>query len=135
YTGMEALRMNPGIRYVPSLVAASVAIAIGASGIGLWMAFHLRGRSLHSGWLRLGAAVILGLAIAGMHYTGMAAAQFSSGSICGALGAGVDSRWLALVVIVVTMAVLGIALVSSVLDARLESRTSKLAGFLAYVNG
>ncbi|PLC53101.1 hypothetical protein CR155_14980 [Pollutimonas nitritireducens] len=134
YTGMAALRMSPGIQYIPSLFVASIAIAIGVSGIGLWMAFHLRRRSSHEGLLRVGAALIMGLAIAGMHYTGMAAAEFPAGSICGAAGAGVDSGWLALVVIVITMAVLGIALVTSVLDLRLESRTAKLAESLASAN-
>ena len=44
---------------------------------------------------RLGAAVIMGLAIAGMHYVGMAAAQFSVGAICRG-GVALDNQWLAL---------------------------------------
>jgi diguanylate cyclase (GGDEF)-like protein len=64
----------------------------------------------------------------------MAAAQFSIGSICGAARGGVNTGWLALLVIIVTMAILAIVLIISVLDMRLESRTAKLAVSLAEAN-
>ncbi|MEM8258654.1 MHYT domain-containing protein, partial [Morganella morganii] len=60
----------------------------------------------------------MGCAIVGMHYTGMAAAQFPLGSFCGAAGRGIDNGWLAVLVIVITLAVIAIALIVSVLDSR-----------------
>jgi hypothetical protein len=48
----------------------------------------------------------------------LAAAQFSLGSICGAASGGVNTEWLALLVIIVTMAILAITLMISVLDMR-----------------
>lgn len=42
YTGMAALRMQPGIDYDPTLFAASLVIAVGASAAALWIAFRLR---------------------------------------------------------------------------------------------
>lgn len=42
YTGMAAMQMVPGIEYVGWLVALSIAIAILASGIALWITFHIR---------------------------------------------------------------------------------------------
>ena len=136
YMGMAAMRMMPGIVYDPWLFALSVVIAIAASGTALWMAFKLRHSVRHVGAMRAAAACVMGVAIVGMHYTGMAAADFPLGSICSAAGPGngTDANWLALTIIVSTLAVLAIALITSVLDLRLESRTSMLARSLADAN-
>jgi diguanylate cyclase (GGDEF)-like protein len=134
YTGMAAMRMIPLIHYIPSLFILSIVIAIVASGAALFIAFHLRRPGSRVYRNRAAAGVVMGIAIVGMHYTGMAAAQFSLGSICGAAMGGVDTGWLALLVIIVTMSILAIALIISVLDLRLESRTSKLAVSLAEAN-
>jgi len=83
YSGMAAITIVPMIRYEPQLVAASIAIAVTASFAALWLAFKLRsGQSLYIALARGGAAVIMGLAISGMHYTAMAASKFSIGSYC-----------------------------------------------------
>ncbi|OUL80466.1 putative bifunctional diguanylate cyclase/phosphodiesterase [Paraburkholderia hospita] len=134
YTGMAAMRMAPGIQYVPSLFILSVVIAIVASGTALWIAYNLRRLSVRVRLLRGGAAVVMGFAIVGMHYTGMTAAQFPLGSVCRAARDGGDAGWLAIVIIIVTLAVLAIALIISVLDLRLESRTAILAVSLAEAN-
>ncbi|WP_137822394.1 bifunctional diguanylate cyclase/phosphodiesterase [Pseudomonas sp. D(2018)] len=134
YLGMHAMRMVPGIDYDPGLFYLSLAIAVAASGAALWIAFRLRHDAPYVRLARAGAAVVMGVAIVGMHYTGMAAANFPLGSICGAAVAGLDSRWLASLVIVVTLAILAIALLTSVLDARLEARTAQLASSLERAN-
>jgi diguanylate cyclase (GGDEF)-like protein len=134
YTGMAAMRMMPPIHYIPSLFILSCVIAVAASGAALWIAFHLRSRTTHIRRLRAGAAVVMGIAIAGMHYTGMAAAQFPAGSTCYMGRTGMTSNWLALLIIVFASAVLSIALIISVLDRRLETHTSKLASSLASAN-
>ncbi|CAM2156556.1 Uncharacterized signaling protein PA1727 [Pararobbsia alpina] len=134
YSGMAAMRMTPGITYDPALFGASVLIAVIASGAALWIAFQLRRDGEHTRKLRMGAAVVMGAAIVGMHYTGMFAAQFPAGSFCGAALHGVSNVWLAFVIIVATIAVLSIALIVSILDLRFESRTSVLAVSLAQAN-
>ncbi|MCW1937017.1 EAL domain-containing protein [Pseudomonas sp. MDMC_285] len=134
YIGMAAMRMQPGIVYDPMLFALSLLIAVAASGAALLIAFRLRRHTRHVRLLRGGAAVIMGFAIVGMHYTGMAAANFPEGSFCGAAFSGLDSGWLASLVIVTTLAVLAIALLTSVLDARLEARTELLSSSLAKAN-
>ena len=134
YTGMAAMRMSPGIQYRPSLFALSILIAIGASGAALWIAFHLRRDSSRVGLLRVGAAIVMGIAIAGMHYTGMAAARFPTGSACGAAHAGADQGWLAILVIISAMGCLSVTLIISVLDLRLKSRTAVLSTSLASAN-
>ena len=68
YMGMAALRMNAAMTYHLPLLAVSVVIAIVAATAALWAALRLRGV-----WSTLGAALIMGVAVSGMHYTGMAA--------------------------------------------------------------
>ena len=81
YTGMAAMRMPAEISYDPFLLVLSVAIAVSASIAALWLAFSLRkdratGRRGWAPWLKVGSAFIMGIAITGMHYTGMAAARY-----------------------------------------------------------
>ncbi|MDX9663421.1 EAL domain-containing protein [Pseudomonas sp. P5_152] len=134
YMGMAAMRMTPGIDYDPSLFGASLLIAVGASAAALWIAFRLRQNTPYVRFARGGAAVIMGLAIVGMHYTGMAAARFADGSFCGAAVDGLSGKGLDNLVLVTTLAVLSIALLTSILDARLEARTSELANSLTLAN-
>ncbi len=134
YTGMHALRMNPGIDYDWAGVAVSVLIAIVASVAALWLAFTLRtGHSLTVQIKKAGAAVIMGLAIVSMHYTGMEAARFGAGSVCMA-SSGVDSNWLAVLVGMAALSLLTIALLLSVVDSRLAARTAKLVRSLKHAN-
>jgi PAS domain S-box-containing protein len=106
YTGMAAMQMSPPIRYTLWIVVASVAIAIAASIAALWIAFTLRTPEQQSLVVkRLGSAMIMGLAITGMHYTGMGAANFEAGSICLAANK-LDANWLALLVSTSSLTVL-----------------------------
>ncbi len=127
YTGMAAMRMVPGIQFKYSLVALSVGVAVLASGVALQLAFRLRAHSSSVKLWRAGAAVIMGTAIIGMHYTGMAAAQFPVGTLCGAALDGFRSDGLAVSVAIGTVSVLVLALTVSVFDLRLKTRASALA--------
>ncbi|UPK86533.1 EAL domain-containing protein [Pseudomonas sp. A2] len=135
YTGMAALRMLPGIDYDPTLFGVSLLIAVAASAAALWIAFRLRAHTPYVRQIRGLAAVVMGFAIVGMHYTGMAAANFPEGSFCGALAAGgLQGDGLVYLVLITTLAVLAVALLTSVLDARLEARTAELARSLTLAN-
>lgn len=68
YTGMAAMRMNMSMSYDPLLFALSIVIAVAASSVALWLAFRLE-----LTWHVVGAALVMGVAVCGMHYTGMAA--------------------------------------------------------------
>jgi len=126
YTGMAAMRMEPGIVYDPWLFALSVAIAIGASSLALWIAFRLRHNTPRVWLPRVGAAVVMGGAIVGMHYTGMAAASFPLDSVCMAAKGGVNHDGLATLVVIATLGVLGFAMLASLFDARLEANARVL---------
>jgi diguanylate cyclase (GGDEF)-like protein len=126
YLGMAALHMQPGIDYHPGWVALSLLIAVVASWTALFIAFRLRSshRRLRD---RAAPALVLGTAIVGMHYTGMAAARFPAGSICGAAGGeGLQAQWLALVVLALTIAILAVVLIVSWLDQRMEAQLLRL---------
>jgi len=125
YCGMAAIQIVPMIRYEPALLAASVAIAIGASFAALWMFVHLRNtRSAQMALARVGAGFAMGLAISSMHYTAMAASRFAANSYC--IGAvGMNSFWLATTVGVLAFALLSITTILLVYDAHLESKTRR----------
>ena len=131
YTGMAALHMSPAIRYEPIWFAASLAIAVGASTAALGMARALSNDDeRHVTRKRFGAALVMGVAISGMHYAGMAAADFPADAICGA-AKGVNATWLASSVLLFTFAILTVTLMLSRFDARttfLISAVSKLNG-------
>jgi diguanylate cyclase (GGDEF)-like protein len=133
YTGMAAMRMDPAIAYDPWLFLASIAVAIGASLAALWIAFTLRGESMWMLYAKLAAAIIMGFAIAGMHYTAMAAAHFAPDAIC-RNGPIIDNSWMAGTIAVITFLVLCVTLVLSVLDARMASKTALLAASLQRAN-
>lgn len=134
YTGMAAMRMAPSVTYAPLLFSSSILIAIVASGAALWLVSRLREDTSRVKAFRGAASLLMGLAITGMHYTGMAAVRFDKHARCMAATSGVGEGWLAVLVIVGTVCVLGIALLTSTFDVRLESRTAKLADSLAYAN-
>jgi PAS domain S-box-containing protein len=116
YTGMAAMRMPADIRYDPVLVALSVLIAIGAAIPALWLAFRTA-----LTWQRLLAAVVMGFAISGMHYTGMAAATFiAEPGMEVARGESVLAQTdLGLAIATITFVILLLALVASAFDRKL----------------
>jgi PAS domain S-box-containing protein len=81
YTGMAALRLPATQHYDALLVVASVAVAVAASyaAIALFLRFRFD-RSRRGVWLQVLSAVVMGHAVAGMHYTAMAAVHFQHGS-------------------------------------------------------
>lgn len=136
YVGMGAMQMHPGVVYDALLLTLSIVIAVAASGVALKTAFSLSRKSGRAPLLRAGAAVVMGAAIVGMHYTGMAAASFPVGSVCGAATGEPNGQWVAVIVIIMTLSVSAAALSVSVLDdIRLEARRSELQRALDDANG
>lgn len=141
YAGMAAMRMSPGIEYDPILVAASVLIAIAASIVTLLIAARLREvKTLKHLLMRVGAAMIMGVAIAGMHYTGMFAASFAPDAVC-TTTSGLATGWTIGPVTFATLAILASALVLSLGDSRAirqrrvaERRRAEIAREKAFVD-
>jgi diguanylate cyclase (GGDEF)-like protein len=133
YTGMAAMQTSPPIQYDPLLFAASIAIAIMASLAALSIAFTLRTDSVWMIYAKYAAAVVMGIAITGMHYTAMAAAQFAPDTVC-LTGPLVDNSWMAGTIALVTFLILSSTRVLSVFDARMASRTARMAASLQKAN-
>ncbi|HET7478896.1 MAG TPA: PAS domain S-box protein, partial [Rubrobacteraceae bacterium] len=132
YIGMAGMRMQAAVSYDPLLVGLSAVIAFGASLAALWLAYQLRRESGPGGrWLRLKAAsaLVMGGAISGMHYTGMAAASFAPTRDVlkappGAAETGTSI--LAAAVGAATLAILGVAIFTSVLNRRFLAQAAAL---------
>ena len=77
YIGMAAMEMDAKLLYVFDTFILSVLIAVVVSGVALWIAFtHVNYNSQYTLYLRIGASLMMGLALCSMHYTGMAATVF-----------------------------------------------------------
>jgi diguanylate cyclase (GGDEF)-like protein/PAS domain S-box-containing protein len=98
YTGMAALKMQPAISYDPTIFIFSIVIAITAAIGALLIVYAGEKTRLHPLIQHLLGAVIMGLAIAGMHYTAMTGAIFAPGSICSVGGLEIEPNLLALIV-------------------------------------
>jgi PAS domain S-box-containing protein len=119
YTGDASMRLSPGIQYDPVLFIASVLIAIGAATAALWIAFHLANQ--RAVFTNFGAALVMGAAVVGMHFTAVAAAKFDPFSVCLASGPRLDQEWLAYTIGGFTFVILTATMLLSAYDARLSS--------------
>jgi NO-binding membrane sensor protein with MHYT domain len=121
YIGMAAMLMGARIHYDLYEVAASVIIAIVASAVALWLAFNLRGVAQ-----MIGSALVMGAAVCGMHYTGMAAANFedNGGQLPDGYAEGLRAGNLGLSVFVIVAILLVIMLVLHYWRHRYRSRIS-----------
>jgi len=120
YTGMASVRMQPDYSYDPVWVAVSVLVGVAASFAALSISLRARDESDASAPLRSrgAAALVMGLAIVAMHYSGMRATHFVEGSVCISPPLGVDPIWLALMVGVGSCLLLLAMLAAATLDLR-----------------
>ena len=131
YTGMAAMRAHAELSYDPLFVALSLIIAIGASTVALWLAF----RTTDLGQ-KLVAAVVMGLAISGMHYSAMRAAIFTAHDPVHETqaNASLDQTNLALAVAGITFIILAFASAASLFERkRAEEALRQAQAKLAHV--
>lgn len=76
YAGMAAMQMAVALRYDLLMFLLSIVVAVVLAVLALWVRFGLKRFNLSASALTLISAVVMGAAITGMHYTGMAAARF-----------------------------------------------------------
>ncbi|MEO7578340.1 MAG: MHYT domain-containing protein, partial [Massilia sp.] len=104
YAGMSGMQMRLALHYDPLMFGLSIVVAVVLATLALWIRFGLRSlRRLSPNQALAIAAVVMGCAIAGMHYTGMAAARFI-GHVAPGAQPGSGSTFLALAVTLITVA-------------------------------
>jgi len=124
YMGMAAMIMPDSVHYNVPLFILSVVIAIVAGSAALWIGTWVRGTRA-----TVGAALVMGVAVTGMHYTGMAAMHVSAGSMSAMSGSGSQS-FLVPLLAGITIVTFALTLVISLAptedeihqDARLQER-------------
>ncbi|WP_019586710.1 MHYT domain-containing protein [Deinococcus apachensis] len=129
YLGMHALRFGGHVEYDPWGVALSVLVAVGAATAALWLGLRVRVTApTHQERWRLGGAMVLGLAIASMHYTGMHAAHFHlDGMAAGDTTGVLSSVGLARSVALVAVTLLGMAVWALLMNERITSHVARSA--------
>ncbi|MBY9062530.1 response regulator [Sphingomonas yunnanensis] len=125
YMGMAAMRMAADLRYDRLWIAASVLIAIGAAATALWLASRDSSQVK-----RIAAAVVMGIAVSGMHFAGMRAASFAvhRGAIDPRTSVG--QTGLALAVFAATFVILFLSLVAAMFDRRFAQLAEREAAAL-----
>ena len=109
YTGMAAMRLDALVMYYIGPWILSIVNAIVCSTVAIWLVFRLGETGILSKVL---AALVMGVAIAGMHYTGMyATVCVSTGQTVAAVG--LDPLPLAASIAVVTLLIMSMALTVS----------------------
>jgi signal transduction histidine kinase len=115
YTGMAAMRMNAAMLYDPFLFALSVANALVCSTIALWLVFRVGAQARDGGHLRyrIAAAVFMGLAICGMHFTAIVASVCVAPQVVSHAAIPVDPLLQTLVIAGVSVLFISVILVVS----------------------
>ncbi|MCW9017501.1 MAG: hypothetical protein OQJ89_11085 [Kangiellaceae bacterium] len=112
YVGMYSMIVPADVAYNVGIVTLSVVIGVVASIAALWLAYNLRGNLQ-----RFGSAFIMGIAVCGMHYTGMYAVSMTPNPSL-TLAEGISGNGLAGVVSAITV----VLLLSILFLAQLKSK-------------
>ena len=130
YTGMAAMRMDAAILYDPYVFAISIVVAVSLSYVALQLLFHSlnpNASKISERVRRFASGIVMGLSIAAMHYTGMAATHFVPSGPRPAPGAELDGMLLIVAVGLATVILIAVALAASVIGQWLEIKESQLA--------
>jgi NO-binding membrane sensor protein with MHYT domain len=127
YLNMAAMRLAAVCRFDLRIVTLSVVLAIVFSLAALILAFGLREETRGAPWRKIASAVVMGAAISVMHYTGMASASFLASPVVPDLSQAVSVSPLAINgVAIITLLVLGAAIVTSSVDRQAEVAARQL---------
>ena len=133
YIGMAAMRMPDTMRYNPVLVGLSIVIAVVAGTAALWAALRLT-----TMWSTLAASLIMGVAVSGMHYTGIAALHVyglpGSSSMAAAMSSGGVSAQALLLPLIVGISIIAFVLTAVVSLSPTEAEMREDAELMARIS-
>jgi NO-binding membrane sensor protein with MHYT domain len=132
YIGMAAMRMPDTVRYDRTLVVLSVVIAVVAGTAALWAALRLA-----TVGATLVASLIMGVAVSGMHYTGMAAMRVygtQNPGMLASMSGGVSAQ-VFLLPLIVGISLLAFALTVVISLSPTEAEMREDAALMAHLSG
>ena len=127
YVGMDAMRLQAMCMWNYTIVTLSVVIAVVVSFAALWLSFRFRSEMRAFAPLKLASAVVMGIAVCAMHYTGMAAATFVPVAGTVDLSSAVPISAIGVSgIVIVTFMVLALAAITSTVDRRFSAQNVRL---------
>jgi PAS domain S-box-containing protein len=128
YIGMAAMRLPAMCRYSIPLVVTSIILAVAIALVALLLTFRFRNETRSGGWQKALCALVMGVAVPVMHYTGMAAASFSPAEMMdGDLSHSLSISSVGTAgIILVTFMILGLTILTSLVDRRFTAQTLEL---------
>jgi PAS domain S-box-containing protein len=127
YIGMGAVRSTAMCHYDARLVALSIALAIGISFAAFRIALRARDEKKGFSLRKIAGAVLMGLAIPIMHYTGMAATTFTADGLAPDTSHAISITIFGSAgITIVIMMILSLAVLTSVYDRRYSEQSLEL---------
>lgn len=125
YLGMAALKMSPPIAYDPAVFALSILIAIVASWAALYIMYREQWETLGPLARLLLGAVVMGSAIAAMHYTAMSGMHIAAEAVCQAGELRIEPHILATLLSLTALVWFGGGLLASLFDQRMARQNAQ----------
>lgn len=124
YTGMAALKMFPAITYDPLIFSLSLLISVVASWGALLMMYQGERIILPPLKRFVLGALVMGLAISGMHYSAMMGVIIQPGSLCISASVGIDTNNLAIMVLMAALFLFIIGILAALSDQRVARESA-----------
>jgi two-component system sensor histidine kinase/response regulator len=127
YSGMAAMHLDGVVQYDPWLFTLSILVAVLLAFVALGFRFYIGHLFSTAGrYDLLSSAVVMGLAVSGMHYTGMTAAKFLCQTDGAAPVSGVELHTIAIAVTLATTLLTGIVMLVVLRETSLQSDQRKI---------
>ena len=126
YTGMEAMRMNAAMRYDFLLFAASILAAYLLALLAFQVRFLIHYWPKQHRLAKLSAALMMGCAVGGMHYTAMAAVRFFPTTKTEPYLLVMPPLEMGLTIGSITILIIGVAIIGTMIDHRLSEASASV---------